>query len=628
MSNHRLLLIPVLAGLAAALLAGAQRARDEAAYRQVAVACDYAEAAAAAAFAHQPLSAILGRFKDAGLTTVSIEEPTLRELVETGVLRFQSLADGGVEMVAQQGTDQARAAVAAFAERFGTTVIGSLAVRLPVPAAALLDAGCGLDPAAVANVHAAGLQLAARLRNSPGLDGPGIDAAFNRVAAAGAPLVIFSGDQVLGYRDLTLRTAKDLADHNLTWARVEFAEQKGEDKLAEKILDGDHATRLRPGSYVRLHSITIGEMAKMTPAAAIERYRRAAKERNIRVLFVRLLLGPSPDVVETNATHLTKLSAALRASGLETGAATALPRRQPGLAKMVVLGALGIAAAAGWLLAVLGGPYTTGRWLAWWAVFALLPLPLAQLKPALYGQLMGLLAGLVYPTIAGRWVCLQLAEGRLRSAWGALGLLWGAVGLTLGGALMSAGLLTQTRFLLHHGQFLGVKLTQVGPLAAVALIAGVGLSLPGVDGAQAKERLSSFWRQPLRIGGVIAGLIGLVLLAVFVIRSGNEGLEVSNNELRFRTLLEHLFGARPRSKEFLFGDPALVLAGLALLKDRPALARGLAVIGMVGVVSTFNTFCHLHTPLDQSLLRTFHSLWLASVLGLLAGRLIPRATDA
>src|SRR5262249_39008283 len=74
---------------------------------------------------------------------------------------------------------------------------------------------------------------------------------------------------------------------------------------------------------------------------------------------------------------------------------------------------------------------------------------------------------------------------------------------------------------------------------------------------------------------------------------------------------------RPRTKEFLVGHPALIVA-LALW----ALARGrawivpLLCVGAIGQESLVNSFCHLHTPIALTLARTWNSLWLGSLIGL------------
>lgn len=124
---------------------------------------------------------------------------------------------------------------------------------------------------------------------------------------------------------------------------------------------------------------------------------------------------------------------------------------------------------------------------------------------------------------------------------------------------------------------------------------------------------------PFLIGQVILGVIGLALVAVLILRSGNDpGIGVSQTELGFRALLNKLLFVRPRTKEFLLGHPFLVLGlALALRGDRRWLLLGLC-LGAIGQASLLNTFCHIHTPLFISMARAA----LGWVLGALFGAVL------
>jgi hypothetical protein len=116
---------------------------------------------------------------------------------------------------------------------------------------------------------------------------------------------------------------------------------------------------------------------------------------------------------------------------------------------------------------------------------------------------------------------------------------------------------------------------------------------------------------------VAALLLGLAGLALLVLRSGNEGgLGVSSAELQFRSLLDRIFGVRPRTKEVLIGHPLLILGLMRAALGKRAGAWVLLALGVVGQVSLVNTFSHLHTPVLISLARTLHGLWFGAVIGL------------
>ena len=109
----------------------------------------------------------------------------------------------------------------------------------------------------------------------------------------------------------------------------------------------------------------------------------------------------------------------------------------------------------------------------------------------------------------------------------------------------------------------------------------------------------------------LAGLLGLVYLG----RSGNTpSLPVTKAESRLRAGLDHVLAARPRTKEFLIGQPAAVL--LPAWRWPRLVVLGLALLVAVGQVSVVNSFAHLHTPYSLSLVRGLNGLALGLIVGL------------
>jgi FtsH-binding integral membrane protein len=127
----------------------------------------------------------------------------------------------------------------------------------------------------------------------------------------------------------------------------------------------------------------------------------------------------------------------------------------------------------------------------------------------------------------------------------------------------------------------------------------------------------------------LLGILMLGILGLLVVRSGNDApSSVSSFELLFRSLLDQIMYTRPRSKEFLFGHPALWM-GLSLLamqtKVKPEFqskvlgwAVLLVILGSIGQASIVNTFCHLHTPLMISMPRVFIGIVFGMFWGWLA----------
>jgi len=110
-----------------------------------------------------------------------------------------------------------------------------------------------------------------------------------------------------------------------------------------------------------------------------------------------------------------------------------------------------------------------------------------------------------------------------------------------------------------------------------------------------------FYRR-LRVLDLFFVLFILAGVGFYLLRSGNSGL-VLPFEDKFRYLLDKLFVARPRFKEFLIGNPAILASGYSFY------FVPLSFISLSGIV---NSFLHIHTPIFYSFLRTF---W-GGILGL------------
>jgi hypothetical protein len=206
-----------------------------------------------------------------------------------------------------------------------------------------------------------------------------------------------------------------------------------------------------------------------------------------------------------------------------------------------------------------------------------------------------------------------------------------ACGITLLGAATVVGLLADRLFLIKADAFAGIKVAQLVPLVAAGVVYALGLwagadrPWPGVV-REVRDRVARIGTQPVLIWQVAAAVAVLALLAVLVLRSGNDpGVGVSGLELRLRSILDRLLYARPRFKEFLIGHPAMV-AGLALaVTGRPRWATlPLLLVGAIGQVSLLNTFCHLHTPLLVSALRALLGIAIGVIIGAVSYLIVDR----
>jgi hypothetical protein len=160
--------------------------------------------------------------------------------------------------------------------------------------------------------------------------------------------------------------------------------------------------------------------------------------------------------------------------------------------------------------------------------------------------------------------------------------------------------------------FSGVKLAFLAPLAFFPLSYFVCFT-------QDKGFVKNTW-DTLRLKPNYL-ILALFLVAAaggyyYIARSGNNVTQVSSFELRLREVLEMLFLARPRCKEFLIGYPAIIAAVYLYQKYKQSFIlfiMGFAAV--IGSISMVNSFCHVFTAVAISWSRTLWGLVIGTFLG-------------
>lgn len=609
----------VLLAAAAALTAASVRWHVESRNRSVEITLDYQEVRRLAAASGEPIERVLQRFRDVGVTSVALTEETVADLEDNRRIEVvPSSRPGASFFFIHQGNFQRvlqnLKARTHFEMRIPagldprTTQDAGLRVNQPFPL--VRGVGVGLDPAAIETIRQARLDVVGRAANFDGVTPDALAWVLNQFKEDGVRTVIFSRDEVLGYPALVaaapgatdrITTASALTASGLQYGSVEFGKQKGDAALV----------RAAAARTVRVHTVTGEEMASADIPSNVQRFLLAARERNIRLLYVRLFLREAKPL-DDNLQYVRSITRGLRHGGLATG-------RAHGYASLVpafwVRALVGVGLAAAFLLLVdlitgllVGGSVrgAVGSLLVAVAIGSLPMLPFGSLgiKAA------ALAAACLFPAIALVEQDLLAPALPRRGIWApALARFLFASLISGIGVLYILGLLSDRLFLIKADAFVGIKVAQLVPLGIAALVYGMGLRASTAaewnrrvaDGAR---RLRSLAEQPVLFWQVAAGLAALAVLALLVMRSGNDpGIGVSDSEMRVRAVLDRLLYARPRFKEFLIGHP-LLFAGICLgLRGRRDWAAALVIAGTIGQMSLVNTFCHLHTPLLVSLWR-------------------------
>ncbi|GLV48270.1 hypothetical protein TJA_14260 [Thermus sp. LT1-2-5] len=379
-----------------------------------------------------------------------------------------------------------------------------------------------------------------------------------------AEAVVFAGLEALGY-PYRLEEAKALVHAPV--ALIEGTPQPGLQAFREK-------------GILRLFSLRYEWQLTLSPQEAADKYVLAARERGHQLLYLR----PYPYPEDTRV-FLNRIQEGLKASGIPLG--TPRPRD---FTPSPLRYAAWVGVLAGLGLLALGLP-VYGPLVA----FALLLLALGYAG----SQAGALLAALVFPVLGflgprnGLWMWLR------------------ALGYALAGAVFLSALGSTPATVLGLTPFKGVSLTLLVPPLLVAY------SFLEKDFKRALTRL---FQHPLRLGEVALAGLALLLLALALLRRGNEAPLVPELELKLRSLLQDVM-VRPRFKE-VFGH---ALFPLALFLPWPRwVQNGLLFLAALGVASILNTFSHFHTPLPISFFRVVNGAILGLFLGLLGVILVRR----
>ncbi|WP_051275881.1 DUF5693 family protein [Desulfovirgula thermocuniculi] len=616
------------AGLLAAAFAAWQRYRVESGFRTVEVAMVYDDLANLAALSGKDTLEVMRLFREQGLTTVLFKEPTLEELKATGEvsaltgqdllnlqppwlgsLRAQEeISSRHTYLVTSREETARRLALQLEAKAGGARVFrpapGVFVVRVPASPSNLQKIGLGFPEGPLRDSARAGLFAAVQVRAWPGASARSMEKALSPLKdIPNLSAVAFNDDTLPGYPAELGALARTLEGLGVPVVQVEFFRQRGLEKLGV----------LLQKRVVRLHTIKPEEMPRYTPKEARNRYLLAAAERNARMLLVRPLADGTGagSVLRANLDFVAGLREGLYREGLVVGRASLLPPLPVSRPLVFVMG-LGVIAGGLLLLQRLGlerGLPLLGlaAALAWGGLLAAAPSPARKLA--------ALAAVVVFPTLS----LLTTVRPRGAPLPECAARLVLAVSLSFPGALFTVGLLADAGFMLKLDQFWGVKPAHVLPL----LLAAIAFFFLYAPPEPWHERLSRTLQRPVLVKWAAAGALLLAVLAVYLVRTGNEGEAVTSAlELKARNLLDALLGVRPRTKEFLLGHPLLMLLFATGYRDNRYLP--LLILGAVGQISLVNTFAHIHTPLAVSLLRLFYGL----ALGLLVGAVLVLAVRA
>ena len=656
---NKVLIAFIFVGLIAALLIDVARWRAEEVNKQVDLAIDYEDLVQLAEQEGKPVPEVLQAAKEAGITSLAVYETTFKKLNASGkataiagsdlVANYHSgvLTDPAWRALVENGTIKGSDVCVVghdartykevkedLLRRLGAARVSAVTVEgaeiLIVKAnyETLLKMDLGMPTDEMQEVNEAGFFVLARPTNYIGCTPEDVDAVFHRLEDYRISEIVFSGSQMLGAPKSLQTTIDRFKERNFVLGLIEDTTQLQfyqQDGLAEvpKGIGYDHVARL--------YAIPKDEQPKLKIETAVERWANTDMERNIRINLLRTYEKPAPGMTlfETNMHYIKATAEAVEAHGFTLGpAGTFESWYAPRLLRAVLM--LGVAAAAVLYLSLITHRLQPRTLYALFALFAFVfAVPILMGSGTKMRILAAFLSANLFPALAVIW---QLDRIRAMEP-DAKAPLWRIIGtaavalfvtgaLSYIGAAYLSGALADVEYFLEFSIYRGIKLTFVLPivLVAIAFLTRYDIFDGRMDEGQGVlAQMRQILDMPVKLKSLLIFVLVALAGVVFVARSGHtSGMPVSGLEIKFRTLLEQAFYARPRSKELMIGHPAFMLAALAWCRKWPTmLLFALVLVATIGQGSMVETFAHMRTPVYMSFVRGIGGLVLGCGIGAL-----------
>ncbi len=578
---------------------------------------------------------ILAPFRAQGVQSLAFSELHLEDLEGYGLCTAYSGAQWGAETRLGNGPaplPQAQSTylvhwgdsplpldlLALCSETFGAGKVkkfefpGALVIEIGLPLKQVQSFGLGFPAWIIESARQQGMSVWIRPENKPPVSDEGVRAYLAALESKFQPEgVIFGGasNEVVGYPEHLEETSRQIEAFGWKLGFIELpkaTQQKGIETLV----------RALPLRTVRVFAVPPAQLATVKPPRLSQMFSLAARERNLSLLYLRPYgYDPTPDkgFVEANERFFSAVYSDLKDRLGPASTFEVKVEVKPWQAALLSLGGL----AGVWLI----GSTLTGWLPRWWAVtlvaFAglnalMLLTPLSHLWLALMA--LGSACSISSAAVISQFPKLRRAAQS--QSW--LGLMTSSTGcwlvmslLSLAGAWIASAFLQETTYKLGLDIFRGVKvLTVLTPLA---------IALAWALTAEERPHWMALSSSPLRLYQLIGMAVLVVGGLVYTMRTGNMSGDMGGEALEYERLLrmwlDNWLGVRPRFKEFMLAHPAMLLIPFAIRWSWRELTLVLLLVGSLGQCGLCDTFAHVHTPLQISLVRCL----LGMALGGLAG---------
>ncbi|MGE5613742.1 MAG: DUF5693 family protein [Bacillota bacterium] len=485
--------------------------------------------------------------------------------------------------------------------------------------------GTGFDTNFLDHLKTAGFDILLMPRNSPSPDESYFSHVEEVIRDFGVKLIIFEGEEVSGYPGGLDAMAGIISRNNIIVGIIEPVSQIG--YVRQKGLE-----RLMPETGYAVNRVYVTpepDLARLSGDAIFHRWLRCVVDRNIRLIYIDPLENPGigqKENIHQTIDAIKRLNEFISKKGYAVNSPIPkLSDRLPGWPHYLAVSLSLLFASLLYLVYFFDLRTNLAVLLA---VFGAISAAAAgMLFGIALAQAYALLAALLYPSFSTFMLLRLLKDNREKPAatlvFSAMGT-W--VGINALGMYTVVTSLADIRYTMNIELFRGVLVSYFLPLAVYVV--------NYLKCFMNRDRFRRGWellnnRRNLCLAGILTGVV-LLAVAIYLVRSGTSSvIPASDAERRIKDILEVVFVARPRFKEFLIGYPALfamVYLYKRYGKDIVLLPLGIGVA--MGGVSMVNSFCHVFTPIEVSALRTLNALLLGIVAGLVVLLVLKLALDA
>ncbi len=427
----------------------------------------------------------------------------------------------------------------------------------------------------------------------PPSGGPETAAAFDYLTSRYPDIknVTASGMIMAGYPDYK-PFAEVMKRKGITFSQTEFVKQVGSAGFA----------RIMYPMVLPLHSLTRDEVVSrnISRLQILERFVRAIHERSVRLVMVRPYDLNMGNRMEIFREDLASTGNSIAARGYRFGWPSGMNAWAESIPGALACGI--VLVFCGWFYIVrlsTGEEGVVSIRTIFFLILASLAISAGIYRLPLMARICGGLCG----AAAAAEAALAALESSRKPFLGAVKGLF----IVIAGGLAIAAFYGTTMAALRLTPFSGVKLTLLLPPLLV-LVHDLRRrvhpeSLPEIIGRPA------VWGELFLLGAMMLAML------VMALRSDNVS-NVPAWEVAFREFMERALLVRPRTKEFLIGYPALAVYWYVARKGYiPGYREAVRIVSVLAFSSAVNTFCHFHTLVSLSMIRTLNGWWLGMLLG-------------